>query len=57
VREDEKSQPHILPKPSVEELKLDPSYDRELSCSLNCIEKKNGQVLFNITIPMKVIKI
>ena len=50
AREDEESQPHILTKPSVEELKLEHSYDRELSCSLNW-------VLFNVTIPMKTIKI
>lgn len=48
----------ILTKPSTEMLKLEHSIDRELLCWLNWIvREKNGQILFNITVPMRVIKI
>ena len=58
VRKEGRHRLHVPTKPSVEMLKLEHSCDRGLSCSLNWIVKgKNDPILFNVTIPMRVIKI
>lgn len=43
VRKEGRTKLHILTKPSVEMLKLEHSYDRELSCSLNWILRKSDR--------------